>query len=145
MIVAWFGVGLVGMTLLGQFLLKAAFLQLSNWLCCSWASHQVSPGSGSHLGGPLWSVSTVGLHLTQELKGKIWHREFINILTLVPLDKETVDKARRIDVTSQGEKSKQLPRTFGNWLQSFCAYAGMLCEKFLELGPLLFGYVDLIW
>lgn len=63
----------------------------------------------------------------------------------MPLENETVDTAKRIYVNNSGDKSKQLPHTFRNWLQDFCNFAGVLGEKFLELDSSLFGYVDLIW
>lgn len=38
-------------------------------------------------------------------------------------------------MTVQSDKSKQLPWTFGNWLQGFCAYTGVLFyERFHDLG-----------
>lgn len=105
----------------------------------------VAPNSTPPPGGALWAVAPTGTHLPEETKEKIWRREFIDFLTLVPPDRETIDKSRRVDVSAQGEKPKQLLRTFGNWLQGLCAYAGVLCERFPELATSLLCYLDLIW
>lgn len=103
-----------------------------------------SPNPTSAYGGALWVVSPTGTHLAEETKEKIWRREIVDFLTLVPPDRETIDKSRRVDVSAQGDNPKQLPRTFGNWLQGFCAYAGVLSERFPELATSLFCYLDLI-
>lgn len=84
-------------------------------------------------------------HLLEDIKDRIWGHKFIDFLALVPADRETIDKSRRVDIAAQGDKSKQLSQTFCNWLQGFCAYAGVLCDRFPELAASPFCYLDLIW
>lgn len=97
---------------------------------------------GSIAGGALRAVSPIVTHLLEDIKDKVWRRKFYDFLALVPPDREVVDKSCLVDFTAQGDKSKQLPWKFGNWLQGFCAYAGVLCQQFPELAAFLFCYLE---
>ncbi|OCT55683.1 hypothetical protein XELAEV_18000143mg, partial [Xenopus laevis] len=45
---------------------------------------------------------------------------------------------------SEEERRRPVARTLSNWLQAFCIYANILCQKHPEYGPGLFKHVDII-
>lgn len=86
------------------------------WVLSRMGEAPPAASSGMVVGGPLWVVSLNGMHLPTGVKDRIWRRKFIDLLRLLPPDRELVDKSWRVNVTVQGNKLKQLPQTFGNWL-----------------------------
>ncbi|OCT78884.1 hypothetical protein XELAEV_18029974mg [Xenopus laevis] len=59
-----------------------------------------------------------------------------------PLAKEFLKSDHKKD--TEEERRRPVARTFTNWLQAFCIYSNLLCEKFPNLGPGLFKHLDII-
>lgn len=76
-------------------------------------------------------LSPLGFHLSNGTKDKIWNGDFIDILSLLPSQKEyysRIDKEKIDD-----DKKQPVARTFNNWLQAFMINASIMCERFPEL------------
>ncbi|KAM4747477.1 uncharacterized protein WCC33_005019 [Rhinophrynus dorsalis] len=92
----------------------------------------------------------LGAHLKQEVRDKIWKREYIDIFTLLPLERFNLDKWEKGKEWRKEEdedrcRFRLIPRTFGNWLQAFCVLASVIGEKSPEQCSALFCYLDSIW
>ncbi|KAM4809644.1 uncharacterized protein WCC33_016675 [Rhinophrynus dorsalis] len=92
----------------------------------------------------------LGAHLKQEVRDKIWKREYIDIFTLLPLERFNLDKWEkgkewRKEEDEDRRRFRLIPRTFGNWLQAFCVLASVIGEKSPEQCSALFCYLDSIW
>ena len=85
-------------------------------------------------------VSPLGYHLSTAVKEKIYNGEYIDILSLLPGQKE--GGFRRGEDKGEDERRRLIPRSFNNWLQAFCIYAGVLGEKHPEQCGGLFQHVD---
>ncbi|XP_041421989.1 uncharacterized protein LOC121394617 [Xenopus laevis] len=92
----------------------------------------------------------LGAHLKQEIKEKIWKREYVDIFTLLPLERFGIDryekgKEHRKEEDEERRRFRLIPRTFGNWLQAFSILASVIGEKHPEVCSALFCYLDGIW
>lgn len=61
----------------------------------------------------------------------------------MPVNKESLksDKCEKFD----DDKRRSIPyKYFSNWLQGFCIYASVLCDKFPEKSLGLFQHIDII-
>lgn len=87
-------------------------------------------------------MSPLGFHLTCSTKDKIWNGEFIDLLSLLPSQKEYYSHIEKEKLDNN--KKKTIARTFNNWLQAFVIYASVVCKRFPELSPGLFQHVDVI-
>lgn len=87
-------------------------------------------------------LSPLGFHLSNSTKDKIWKGDFIDILSLLPSQKEyysCIDKDKLDE-----DKKRLVARTFNNWLQAFMIYASIMCERIPERSPGLFQHMDVI-
>ncbi|OCT86384.1 hypothetical protein XELAEV_18020066mg [Xenopus laevis] len=92
----------------------------------------------------------LGAHLKPEVREKIWKREYVDIFTLLPLERFGIDryekgKEHRKEEDEERRRFRLIPRTFGNWLQAFSILASVVGEKHSELCSALFCYMDGIW
>ncbi|OCT61620.1 hypothetical protein XELAEV_18047648mg [Xenopus laevis] len=92
----------------------------------------------------------LGAHLKPEVREKIWKREYVDIFTLLPLERFGIDryekgKEHRKEEDEERRRFRLIPRTFGNWLQAFSILASVVGEKHSELCSALFCYLDGIW
>ncbi|CAJ0947984.1 unnamed protein product [Ranitomeya imitator] len=89
----------------------------------------------------------LGAHLKKEVKEKIWKDEYVEIFSLLPLEKFNLDKGKKEDSKKEEEEKRRwrlIPQTFANWQQAFFILAGVIGEKFSENCTGLFCYVDAI-
>lgn len=64
----------------------------------------------------------LGAHLKGEVEKKIWMREYVDIFTLLPLERFNLDRPRDNELKADEEERwcfRLIPRTFGNWSQAF--------------------------
>ncbi|OCT74874.1 hypothetical protein XELAEV_18033861mg [Xenopus laevis] len=92
----------------------------------------------------------LGAHLKPEVREKIWKREYVDIFTLLPLERFGIDryekgKEHRKEEDEERRRFRLIPRTFGNWLQAFSILASVVGERHSELCSALFCYLDGIW
>eukprot|EP00079_Xenopus_tropicalis_P026880 XP_012820916.1 PREDICTED: collagen alpha-1(I) chain-like [Xenopus tropicalis] len=92
----------------------------------------------------------LGSHLKPEVREKIWKREYVDIFTLLPLERFNIDKyekgkGHRKEEDEDRRRFRLIPRTFGNWLQAFAILASVVGEKHPEHCSALFCYLDGIW
>ncbi|KAE8577583.1 hypothetical protein XENTR_v10022958 [Xenopus tropicalis] len=92
----------------------------------------------------------LGSHLKPEVREKIWKREYVDIFTLLPLERFNIDKfekgkEHRKEEDEDRRRYRLIPRTFGNWLQAFAILASVVGEKHPEHCSALFCYLDGIW
>ncbi|OCT55233.1 hypothetical protein XELAEV_18003660mg, partial [Xenopus laevis] len=92
----------------------------------------------------------MGAHLKPEVREKIWKREYVDIFTLLPLERFNIDrfekgKEHRKEEDEDRRRFRLIPRTFGNWLQAFSILASIVGEKHPEQCSALFCYLDNIW
>lgn len=73
--------------------------------------------------------SLLGFHLSSGIKEKIWNDEFLNLLSLLPSSKEFLRQDRE---KHDDDRRRPVARSFNNWLQVFCMYASVMCEKYPE-------------
>lgn len=85
-------------------------------------------------------VSPLGYHLSVSMKEKIWRCEFLDLLSLLPSVKDFVSKDKKEDE----DRRRPVTRSFNNWLQAFCIFSAVLCEKFPEKSVGLFQHIDII-
>ncbi|KAM3923887.1 uncharacterized protein RB166_012822 [Leptodactylus fuscus] len=93
------------------------------------------------LEGPL------GAHLEQEVRDKIWKGEYVEIFSLLPLERFNLDRAKKDESKKEEEEERRyrlIPRTFSNWLQAFTILASVIGEKAPENCSALFCYMDVI-
>lgn len=76
-------------------------------------------------GPPDERIVTVCLAWVCRVRHAVRNRKVMDFLALVPPDRETIDKSRRVDIVAQGKNKKfqRLPRTFRN------LSAGVLCLR----------------
>ncbi|CAJ0950815.1 unnamed protein product, partial [Ranitomeya imitator] len=89
----------------------------------------------------------LGAHLKQEVREKIWKGEYIEIFSLLPLERFNLDRPRREDSKKEDEEKRRyrlIPRSFSNWLQAFAIMASVIGEKAPENCSALFCYLDAI-
>ena len=84
-------------------------------------------------------VSPLGYHLSLALKEKIWSGDYVDLLSLLPANKEVAVSKRE---EREDERRWSIPRSFNNWLQAFCIFAGVLGEKHPEQCGGLFQHLD---
>lgn len=90
----------------------------------------------------------LGAHLKADVKEKIWKGEYVEIFTLLPLEKFNLDRLKPEERKKEDEEKKRryrlIPRTFSNWLQAFAILASVVGEKAPEHCSALFVYLDAI-
>ncbi|PIO30965.1 hypothetical protein AB205_0195640, partial [Aquarana catesbeiana] len=89
----------------------------------------------------------LGAHLKAEVKEKIWKGEYVEIFTLLPLEKFNLDRLKPEERKKEDEEKRRyrlIPRTFSNWLQAFAILASVVGEKAPEHCSTLFVYLDAI-
>ncbi|KAM4036384.1 LOW QUALITY PROTEIN: uncharacterized protein ACNLHF_015315 [Anomaloglossus baeobatrachus] len=91
----------------------------------------------------------LGAHLKKEVREKIWKGEYVEIFSLLPLEKFNLDKVKPSDSKKEKEEEEKrryrlIPRSFSNWLQAFAILASVVGEKEPEHCYALFGYMDAI-
>ncbi|OCT72019.1 hypothetical protein XELAEV_18035002mg, partial [Xenopus laevis] len=79
----------------------------------------------------------MGAHLKPEVREKIWKREYVDIFTLLPLERFNIEKfekgkEHRKEEDEDRRRFRLIPRTFGNWLQAFTILASIVGEKHPE-------------
>lgn len=88
-------------------------------------------------------ISPLGYHLSSSMKEKIWRGDVVDILSLLPCQKDFAFKSDRRGEEEQEEyRRRTVPRSFHNWLQAYCIYAGVAAEKRPELCGGLFQNLD---
>ncbi|XP_073498485.1 uncharacterized protein [Phyllobates terribilis] len=71
----------------------------------------------------------LGAHLKPEVRKKIWKEEYVDIFSLLPLERFNLDRARKDDSKKEDEEKRRyrlIPRTFTNWLQAFAILANVI-------------------
>ncbi|PIO11577.1 hypothetical protein AB205_0155200, partial [Aquarana catesbeiana] len=89
----------------------------------------------------------LGAHLKTEIKEKIWKGEYVEIFTLLPLEKLNLDRLKPVEGKKEDEENRRyrlIPRTFVNWLQAFAILASVVGEKAPENCSALFFYLEAI-
>lgn len=91
----------------------------------------------------------LGVHLKAEVREKIWKDEYVEIFSLLPLEKFNLDRVKPEDTKSKKDDEEKrryrlIPRTFSNWLQAFAILASVIGEKAPENCSALFCYMDSI-
>lgn len=75
------------------------------------------------------------------VKEKIWRGDFTDILSLLPLQKDFMGKLGKND-KQEDERRRPIPRSFNNWLQAFCIFAGVMADKHPEQSRGFFQHID---
>lgn len=88
-------------------------------------------------------ISPLGFHLPPSIKEKIWHLEYIDILSLLPSSKEFSKPDKKSD-EKEDERKRSAPKTFYNWVQAFCIFASVLGEKSPQYCSGLFRHLESI-
>lgn len=89
----------------------------------------------------------LGAHLKAEVREKIWKGEYVEIFTLLPLEKFNLDRLKPVEGKKEDEEKRRyrlIPRTFQNWLQAFAILASVVGEKVPEHCSALFVYLEAI-
>ncbi|OCT70495.1 hypothetical protein XELAEV_18037416mg [Xenopus laevis] len=91
----------------------------------------------------------LGAHLSVEIREKIWKNEYVDIFTLLPLERFNLDKWEKgKEARKQEDEDRRrfrlIPRTFSNWLQAFAILASIIGERKPEKCSALFCYMDMI-
>uniref|UniRef100_A0A1B8XWI4 C3H1-type domain-containing protein n=1 Tax=Xenopus tropicalis TaxID=8364 RepID=A0A1B8XWI4_XENTR len=91
----------------------------------------------------------LGTHLKPEVRDKVQKGEYVDIFTLLPLERFNLDKwekgkEHRKEEDEDRRRFRLIPRTFVNWLQAFCIFASLVGEKFPGCCSGLFCYLDSI-
>ncbi|OCT57121.1 hypothetical protein XELAEV_18003999mg, partial [Xenopus laevis] len=91
----------------------------------------------------------LGAHLSVEIGEKIWKNEYIDIFTLLPLERFNLDKWEKgKEARKQEDEDRRrfrlIPRTFSNWQQAFAILASIIGERKPEKCSALFCYMDMI-
>lgn len=90
---------------------------------------------------------SLGTHLKQEVQEKIQKGEYVEIFSLLPLEKFNLDRVKPDSSKKDDEEKRRyrlIPRTFVNWLQAFTIMASVIGEKNPEHCSALFCYMDAI-
>ncbi|KAM4013963.1 uncharacterized protein ACNLHF_003920 [Anomaloglossus baeobatrachus] len=88
----------------------------------------------------------LGIHLKQEVREKIWADEYVEIFSLLPLEKYNLDRVR-FDERKREEQERRyrlIPQTFANWFQAFAILASVIGQKTPEHCSALFCYMNSI-
>lgn len=107
----------------------------------------ISDGARGH--SYLCFEGPLGAHLKMEQREKIWRREYLDIFTLLPLDRFPVErwekgKEHRKEEDEDRRRYRLIPRTFSNWLQAFSILGSVVGERSPELCSSLFCYMDVV-
>ncbi|KAM3929154.1 uncharacterized protein RB166_006940 [Leptodactylus fuscus] len=89
----------------------------------------------------------LGVHLKPEVRERIWKGEYVEIFSLLPLEKFNLDRVKPDECKKEEEERRRyrlIPRTFSNWLQAFCILASVVGERAPEDCSALFCYLDSI-
>lgn len=89
----------------------------------------------------------MGAHLKPEVRGKLWKGEYVEIFSLLPLEKCNLGRVKPDDSKKEDEEKQRyrlIPRTFANWLQALTITASVIGEKNPEYCSVLFCYQDSI-
>lgn len=89
----------------------------------------------------------LGAHLRADVREKIWKGEYVEIFSLLPLEKFNLDRVKPDESKKEEEERRRyrlIPRTFANWLQAFAILASVVGEKTPEHCSALFCYLDAI-
>lgn len=89
----------------------------------------------------------LGAHLKPEVRDKIWKGEYVEIFSLLPLEKFNLDRVKPDESKKEEEERRRyrlIPRTFANWLQAFAILASVIGEKAPDNCSALFCYLDSI-
>lgn len=89
----------------------------------------------------------LGSHLKQEVRDRIWKGEYVEIFSLLPLEKVNLAKVKPDESKKEEEEKRRyrlIPRTFGNWLQAFNILASVIGEKSPDQCSALYCYADAI-
>lgn len=89
----------------------------------------------------------LGAHLKTEVREKIWKGEYVEIFSLLPLEKFNLDRVKPDESKKEDEEKRRyrlIPRTFNNWLQAFAILASVIGEKEPASCSALFCYLDAI-
>ena len=79
----------------------------------------------------------LGTHLKAEVREKIGKGEYVEIFSLLPLEKFNLDRVKPGNYKKDDEEKRRyrlIPRTFSNWLQAFGILASVISTKKLECG-----------
>ncbi|XP_075438028.1 uncharacterized protein LOC142476750 isoform X1 [Ascaphus truei] len=89
---------------------------------------------------------SLGVHLSKEVKEKIWAGDYVEILSLLPGYNEAVAKSgkKKGEAKKEDVEKRLFPRKFSNWSQAFGILAGVAGEKDPHLCSALFKYQDTI-
>ncbi|KAM8972339.1 uncharacterized protein RCH25_017994 [Pelodytes ibericus] len=90
----------------------------------------------------------MGAHLKQEVRDKIGRGEYVELFTLLPLEKFNLDAVSKPDDHKKEDEERRryrlIPRTFSNWLQAFSTLASIIATKNPEHCAGLFCYQESI-
>lgn len=89
----------------------------------------------------------LGAHLKSEVREKIWKGDYVEIFSLLPLEKFNLDRVKPDESKKDEEERRRyrlIPRTFANWMQAFAILASVIGEKAPENCSALFCYLDSI-
>lgn len=77
---------------------------------------------------------------------RIWKGEYVDIFSLLPLERFNLDRARRDEKKEEDEKRRYrlISHSFSNWLQAFAILASVIGEKAPDNCLALFCYLDAI-
>ncbi|XP_056409991.1 uncharacterized protein LOC130338807 [Hyla sarda] len=87
----------------------------------------------------------LGAHLKAEVRERIWKGEYVEIFSLLPLEKFNLDRVKPDESKKEEEERRRyrlIPRTFNNWLQAFAILASVIGEKAPDNCSGLFCYLD---
>lgn len=71
----------------------------------------------------------LGAHLKQEVRDRIWKGEYVEIFSLLPLEKFNLDRVKPDESKKEEEERRRyrlIPRMFGHWLQVFNILASII-------------------
>lgn len=77
---------------------------------------------------------------------RIWKGEYVDIFSLLPLERFNLDRAQRDEKKEEDEKRRYrlIPHSFSNWLQAFAILTSVIGEKAPDNCLALFCYLDAI-
>ncbi|OCT70407.1 hypothetical protein XELAEV_18037326mg [Xenopus laevis] len=90
----------------------------------------------------------LGVHLSVEIREKIMKNEYVDIFTLLPLERFNLDKWEKGKKARKQEdedrrRFRLIPHTFSNWLQAFAILASIIGERKPEKCSALFCYMNM--
>lgn len=89
----------------------------------------------------------LGAHLKSQVREKIWKGDYVEIFSLLPLEKFNLYWVKPEEHKLEDEEKRWYrltPQTFPNWLQAFAIMASVIGEKNLENCLALFCYLDAV-